>query len=109
MKHKNYAPVTPFERQTSHCPLYVAWLVLDEARDYFRTNLVPSPGSATLSHLMGDRSDPGPNLHGASAGRGRQHGLQRLERSRFPHGNVSACRLKQNRPDEIISPGLLNF
>jgi hypothetical protein len=27
----------------------------------------------------------------------------------FPHGNVSACRLKQNRPDEIISPGLLNF
>jgi hypothetical protein len=42
MKQKNYAPVTPFERQTSHCPLYVAWLVLDEARDYFRTNWVPS-------------------------------------------------------------------
>jgi len=54
MKQKNYAPVTPFERQTSHCPLYVAWLVLDEARDYFRTNSVPSPGSATLSHLMGE-------------------------------------------------------
>jgi len=51
---KIYAPVTPFERQTSHCPLYVAWLVLDEARDYFRTNWVPSPGSATLSHLMGE-------------------------------------------------------
>ena len=54
MKQKNYAPVTPFERQTSHCPLYVAWVVLDEARDYFRTNWVPSPGSATLSHLMGE-------------------------------------------------------
>jgi hypothetical protein len=37
MKQKNYAPVTPFERQTSHSPLYVAWVVLDEARDYFRT------------------------------------------------------------------------
>jgi hypothetical protein len=54
MKQKNYAPVTPFERQTSHCPLYVAWVVLDEARDYFRTNWVPSPGSATLSHLMSE-------------------------------------------------------
>jgi hypothetical protein len=51
---KIYAPVTPFERQTSHCPLYVAWLVLDEARDYFRTNWVPSPGSATLSHPLGE-------------------------------------------------------
>jgi hypothetical protein len=39
MKQKNYAPVTPFERQTSHCPLYVAWVVLDEARDYFRTEI----------------------------------------------------------------------
>ena len=36
---KSYAPVTPFERQTSHCPLYIAWLVLDEARDYFRTEI----------------------------------------------------------------------
>jgi hypothetical protein len=34
--------------------LYVAWLVLDEARDYFRTNWVPSPGSATLSHQMSE-------------------------------------------------------
>ena len=51
---KNYAPVTPFERQTSHCPLYIAWLVLDEARDYFRTNLVPSPGSASLSQPLGE-------------------------------------------------------
>ncbi|HEY1718750.1 MAG TPA: hypothetical protein VGH42_10730 [Verrucomicrobiae bacterium] len=24
------------------CPLYVAWVVLDEARDYFRTHWVPS-------------------------------------------------------------------
>jgi len=39
MKQKNYAPVTPFERQTSHCPLYIARLVLDEARDYFRTEI----------------------------------------------------------------------
>src|ERR1035438_8429285 len=51
MKQKNYAPVTRFERQTSHCPLYVAWVVLDEARDYFRTNLVPSPGSRK-GHLI---------------------------------------------------------
>ena len=51
MKQKNYAPVTSFERQTSHCPLYVAWLVLDEARDYFRTNWVPSPGSRK-GHLI---------------------------------------------------------
>lgn len=36
---KIYASVTPFERQTSHCPLYIAWLVLDEARDYFRTEI----------------------------------------------------------------------
>ena len=32
----------------------MAWVVLDEARDYFRTNWVPSPGSATLSHPMGE-------------------------------------------------------
>src|ERR1035441_5601328 len=51
---KIYAPVTPFERQTSHCPLYIAWLVLDEARDYFRTNWVPSPGAATLSQPLGE-------------------------------------------------------
>ena len=50
---KTYAPVTPFERQTSHCPLYVAWVVLDEARDYFRTNSVPSPGARTRkTHLI---------------------------------------------------------
>jgi hypothetical protein len=54
MKRKIYAPVTDFERQTSYCPLYLAWRILDEARDYFRTNWVPSPGSATLSHQMGE-------------------------------------------------------
>jgi hypothetical protein len=33
MKQKIYAPVTDFERQTSYCPLYLAWRILDEARD----------------------------------------------------------------------------
>ena len=67
MKQKNYAPVTPFERQTSHCPLYIAWVVLDEARDYFRTNWVTtskkhlirpadtfSPSDAEKAGLMGE-------------------------------------------------------
>jgi len=53
MKRKIYEPVISkaerrrlntevglFEQQTSYCPLYLAWRVLDEARDYFRT-LVP--------------------------------------------------------------------
>ena len=51
---KIYPPVTDFERATSYCPLYLAWRILDEARDYFRTSWVPSPGSATLSHQMGE-------------------------------------------------------
>jgi len=67
MKQKSYAPVTPFERQTSHCPLYVAWVVLDEARDYFRTHWVPtrkkhlirptdtfSPSDAEKAGLLGE-------------------------------------------------------
>jgi phytoene/squalene synthetase len=46
MKRKTYAPVTDFERATSYCPrkaaprcrpLYLAWRILDEARDRFRT------------------------------------------------------------------------
>jgi hypothetical protein len=37
MKRKIYAPVTEFERATSYCPLYLAWQIVDEARDYFRT------------------------------------------------------------------------
>ncbi len=31
---KIYQPVADFERQTSHCPLYLAWRILDEARGY---------------------------------------------------------------------------
>ncbi len=54
MKRKNYAPVTEFERQTSFCPLSLAWRIVDEARVYFRTNLIPSSGSATFSHPMGE-------------------------------------------------------
>jgi hypothetical protein len=42
MKRKIYEPVTDFERATSYCPLYLAWRILDEARDYFRTSWVPS-------------------------------------------------------------------
>ena len=37
---KSYEPVREFERQTSYCPLYVAWRIVDEAQDYFR---VPMP------------------------------------------------------------------
>lgn len=37
MKPKVYESVRDFERQTSYCPLYLAWHVVDEARDYFRT------------------------------------------------------------------------
>src|SRR5208283_6063677 len=39
---KRYEPVREFERATSYCPLYLAWRIVDEARDYFRTNWVPS-------------------------------------------------------------------
>jgi hypothetical protein len=35
---KRYAPIGNFERHTTWCPLYIAWQVLDEARDYFRTD-----------------------------------------------------------------------
>ena len=35
---KYYEPVREFERQTSYCPLYLAWRIVDEARDYFRTS-----------------------------------------------------------------------
>ena len=40
MKRKIFAPVTDFERQISYCPLYLAWRILDEARDYFRTSIL---------------------------------------------------------------------
>jgi hypothetical protein len=59
MKQLNYAPVTPFERQTSHCPLYLAWRILDDpssqcfdaikARDYFRTP-IPEAFADKLAH-----------------------------------------------------------
>jgi hypothetical protein len=57
MKRKIYEPVRDFERATSYCPLYLAWRILDEARDYFRTNWVPSPvphRRDILSHPMGE-------------------------------------------------------
>jgi hypothetical protein len=38
-QQKVYAPVTEFERATSYCALYLAWDILDEARNYFRTAL----------------------------------------------------------------------
>jgi hypothetical protein len=39
MKRKIYEPVRKFERATSYCPLYLAWRIVDEARDYFRTEI----------------------------------------------------------------------
>ena len=52
-KQKIYEPVREFERQTSYCSLYLAWRIVDEARDYFRTELVPSSGLATRKrHLI---------------------------------------------------------
>jgi len=36
---KQFVPIGNFERQTSHCPAYLAWIILDEARNYFRTEL----------------------------------------------------------------------
>ena len=42
-----------FEKATSYCPLYLAWRIVDEARDYFRTSWVPSPGTGTRKkHLI---------------------------------------------------------
>ena len=46
---KVYVPVTEFERQTSYCPLYLAWRILDEARDYFRTP-IPEAFADELAH-----------------------------------------------------------
>jgi hypothetical protein len=34
MKRKIYWSVTDFEWATSYCPLYLAWRIVDEARDY---------------------------------------------------------------------------
>ncbi|MGO8763946.1 MAG: hypothetical protein ACLQSR_02280 [Limisphaerales bacterium] len=39
MKEQIYEPVREFERQTSYCPLYLAWQIVDEASNYFRTRI----------------------------------------------------------------------
>jgi len=49
MKRKIYEPVRNFERQTSYCPLYLAWQILDEARNYFRTP-IPEAYADKLAH-----------------------------------------------------------
>ena len=52
MNHSNrkkYAPVGLFEQKTSYCPLYLAWRILDEARDYFRTP-IPEAFADKLAH-----------------------------------------------------------
>ncbi len=46
---KIYPLVTDFERATSYCPLYLAWRILDEARDYFRTP-IPEAYADKLAH-----------------------------------------------------------
>jgi hypothetical protein len=46
---KRYEPVKEFERQTSYCPLYLAWRIVDEARDYFRTS-IPETFADKLAH-----------------------------------------------------------
>jgi hypothetical protein len=46
---KRYEPVRKFERATSYCPLYLAWRILDEARDYFRTP-IPEAFADKLAH-----------------------------------------------------------
>jgi hypothetical protein len=33
---KRYVPVKNFERQTSYCPTYIAWIVIDEASHHLR-------------------------------------------------------------------------
>jgi len=52
MNHSNrkkYAPVGLFEQKISYCPLYLAWRILDEARDYFRTP-IPEAFADKLAH-----------------------------------------------------------
>jgi len=66
MNRKMYVPVGTFEQGTSYCPIYIAWQVLDEARDYFRTELIPSRKrhrnrpSATFSRSRGRKTSPHP-------------------------------------------------
>jgi hypothetical protein len=49
MKRKIYEPVRELERQTSYCPLYLAWCILDEARNYFRIP-IPETYANKLAH-----------------------------------------------------------
>lgn len=49
---KRYAPIGNFERHTTWCPLYIAWQVLDEARDYFRTEF-----SERYSEQLAERAE----------------------------------------------------
>jgi len=43
------AEVSQFEQKTSYCPLYLAWRIVDEARDYFRTP-IPEAFADKLAH-----------------------------------------------------------
>lgn len=45
---KRHVPVRNFERQTSYCPTYIAWQVLDEARDFLRAS-IPERYAAKLA------------------------------------------------------------
>ena len=45
---KSYEPVGQLEKHTSHCPLYLAWQVVDEVRDYFRKP-IPDTYATTLA------------------------------------------------------------
>ena len=49
LNRKKYVPVGRFEQKTSYCPLYLAWRILDEARDYFRTP-IPVAFADKLAH-----------------------------------------------------------
>ncbi len=37
------AEVSQFGQKTGYCPLYLAWRILDEARDYFRIPILWPP------------------------------------------------------------------
>jgi hypothetical protein len=45
---KRYIPVGNVERRTSHCPTYIAWRVIDEARDALRQP-IPDAYAAQLA------------------------------------------------------------
>jgi hypothetical protein len=49
LNRKKYVPVGRFEQKTSYCPLYLAWHILDEARNYFRTP-IPEAFADKLAH-----------------------------------------------------------